>query len=412
MKQCLYIIHKSSTGSLYGIGTYVSALIQCARELDMTINVVSLYDDSIYETKIEYKGNVRYINFPGYQYFQAETQSYQANIGWLLKDLVDEQQCQNIFHFNRMDFKELAVVIKQNFSGKVILTMHYSDWGLKLLGNKKLLREIIAKPTNALSTFEADICNRFEAESDFMVNYCDKIIAISQHSYNNILDLYGVKEEKVTMIPNALEDTYKATSQNKRATLKRRFNFDDNEKIILYAGRLDAGKGVRFIIEAFKEVLKVCPNSRLVIAGSGGIDSLLKHSGDIWPKITFTGFLDKKVLHKIYTIADVGVIPSLFEEFGYVAIEMMMFKIPLIVSNTTGLNEIIDDGINGLHVVVKQGGETNKKIISNIANKMILILNNNDISRKLSSNARKKFLQKYQISNFRHQLDHLYRDLF
>lgn len=53
----------------------------------------------------------------------------------------------------------------------------------------------------------------------------------------------------------------------------------------------------------------------------------------------FTGYVNQRTLSDLYSVADIGVVPSLHEEFGYVAIEMMMHRLPVIVNATTGLAE-------------------------------------------------------------------------
>jgi glycosyltransferase involved in cell wall biosynthesis len=59
-------------------------------------------------------------------------------------------------------------------------------------------------------------------------------------------------------------------------------------------------------------------------------------------KITFAGLLEKNELYELYHIADIGIAPSLFELFGYVAVEMMIHKLPIVVTATSGQNEVVD----------------------------------------------------------------------
>lgn len=79
------------------------------------------------------------------------------------------------------------------------------------------------------------------------------------------------------------------------------------------------------------------------MAGSGNYDICFQEAKDICTKITFTGLLNKKDLNEIYQIADIGIVPSLFEPFGYVAIEMMMHELPVVATTTSGLNEVVNN---------------------------------------------------------------------
>jgi glycosyltransferase involved in cell wall biosynthesis len=90
-------------------------------------------------------------------------------------------------------------------------------------------------------------------------------------------------------------------------------------------------------------VLKTKTDCRLIIAGSGNYDTCLQEAKDSCTKITFTGLLAKDKLYELYRIADIGVVPSLFESFGYVTVEMMMHGLPLVATSTSGLNEVVDE---------------------------------------------------------------------
>lgn len=78
----------------------------------------------------------------------------------------------------------------------------------------------------------------------------------------------------------------------------------------------------------------------------------------ILPRLsTDTFFYKNKKLFELYSIADIGVLLSIHEEFGYTAIEMPMYKIPHIVNKTTGLAEIVEHQICGLTTMIKWGNE-------------------------------------------------------
>lgn len=82
----------------------------------------------------------------------------------------------------------------------------------------------------------------------------------------------------------------------------------------------------------------------MIIAGNGDFNRYLVVSAPYWGRITFTGFLTEEQLGEMYAIADIGVVPSLHEELGYVPIEMMMHRLPVICSNATGLLEVTANG--------------------------------------------------------------------
>jgi glycogen synthase len=92
-------------------------------------------------------------------------------------------------------------------------------------------------------------------------------------------------------------------------------------------------------------------NAKFVIVGSGYMrDQLLNmvRSMGVENKILFEGFLDEPSLLKVQKIADVSVVPSLFEPFGIVALEAMAAKSAAVVSDTGGLSEIVQHDYTGV----------------------------------------------------------------
>ena len=181
-----------------------------------------------------------------------------------------------------------------------------------------------------------------------------------------------------------------------------------NEIILVFVGRLDIVKGIDILIKSVKHIIEKHPNLRLIVAGDGDFSKYLSVSSPIWTKITFTGFLSKKNLQELYMIADIGIIPSLHEEFGYVAIEMMSYKISIIANDTTGLSEIIDDGINGFKVHINNHRTTWKELVDRIN----YLIENPNIRKIIGENALNKFKSHYNIRLFKKQMLALYNSLW
>ena len=131
--------------------------------------------------------------------------------------------------------------------------------------------------------------------------------------------------------------------------LKHKLLFRENDLIILYVGRLDPSKGLDLLISSFYNVTAKLDNAHLIIVGDGDYDTYIKKCFSIRNKITFTGKITKENLYQYYQIADVGVILSYHEQCSFVAIEMMMHKIPLIGSNNLGIKEMISKDLKLFH---------------------------------------------------------------
>ena len=166
---------------------------------------------------------------------------------------------------------------------------------------------------------------------------------------NELQRLFGLPYEKINVVPNGV-------NINLFNDVERDYDFRrqyamDNEKIILFMGRLVYEKGIQNLIAAMPKVLQHYHDSKLVICGKGGMIDELRHQANalgLGNKVYFAGYMNSKNVQKMYKCADVAVFPSTYEPFGIVALEGMLSGTPVVVSDIGGLNEIVDHGINGM----------------------------------------------------------------
>jgi glycosyltransferase involved in cell wall biosynthesis len=244
----------------------------------------------------------------------------------------------------------------------------------------------------------------------------DKVIALSDNMKNFLFSEYQLEPYKVTVIPNGLEDvlidngqmTIDNAGDTDKIALREKWHLSANESIILFAGRLHPIKGLTFLINAFCEILKIIPNCRLIIAGGGRNDMYRKEAEDISSQITFTGLLDKKALYELYQIADIGVVPSLYEPFGLVALEMMMHGLPIVATATSGLNEVVDDTC-GLKTPVIEHPDRVEVDTDLLAEKILYLSQHSNEARTMGQNGRKRYLREYTSEVFRRNMLNLYR---
>jgi glycosyltransferase involved in cell wall biosynthesis len=124
---------------------------------------------------------------------------------------------------------------------------------------------------------------------------------------------------------------------------RRRFAADQ-EKIVYYVGRMTYEKGVEFLISAAPKVIwEMGGRAKFVIIGGGNVNHLKRQAWSlgIWEKCYFTGFMHEDELNQFRTVADCSVFPSLYEPFGIVALESFAARIPVVVSDTGGLPEVV-----------------------------------------------------------------------
>lgn len=234
-----------------------------------------------------------------------------------------------------------------------------------------------------------DETQRYINDTEWMLTYeANEVIVNSNYMKCELQKNFGLPFEKINVIPNGVNLTM--YSGVERDYDFRRNYAADNEKIILYAGRLVYEKGVQYLIGAMPKILQNYHDAKLVIAGKGGmIDELkaeVEHLG-LGNKVYFTGYMDHKSLCKLYKCADIAVFPSTYEPFGIVALEGMLAGNPIVVSDIGGLNEIVEHGVNGMK---SYAGNSNS-----IADSILTLLFDHKLCNEISKNAKNKVKELY-----------------
>lgn len=400
----IFIITEYSRANNYGIGTYINQLSLALSNSNLKVSIIQLYDKIHDSFLVKNMNNIQYFFVPAPALNSSLTTKewksyYYRNVYYLLLPYIDNGIDYKIFHFNFFGANELALLLKTHYpKSQIVLTVHYMNWSFDLLGNIRKLRMALKHTENASYKKIVDSINE---ERQFINDYCDHIIAIAQHSYTTLLKEYHVSPQKITLIKHGLPDMYISHSVPKRKYLRAKYGFQESDKILIFAGRLDPVKGIIILIKTFKKLYAKDRSLKLLIVGDGLFNDCLKKSAPLWKGVVFTGFVNQRTLSELYAISDIGIMPSLHEEFGYIALEMMRQHLPIIVSKTTGLNEIVDETI-GIKVLINRSCATQS--IHNLQYAVEELLYNPNRREILGKNARKKFLREYNITNFQKEM--------
>jgi len=133
-------------------------------------------------------------------------------------------------------------------------------------------------------------------------------------------------------------------------SLRRRFA-EPHERLVLLVGRLVYEKGFQLALEALPGLIERLADVRFVVAGSGTHEQELRAQANelgLDGHGTFLGWIGDDVLHSLYRIADLCVVPSIYEPFGLVALEAMASGCPCLVADTGGLREVVPNEDVGL----------------------------------------------------------------
>lgn len=411
MKRKIYIFNRKSKAAAYGVGTYIDNLIKILKTSKWEFELIYIYAEGEEITIAEMDG-YRQISIP-YPTTESENDDeyYRRNLVYILKEFIPEDKhTEYIFHLNYMGDYTLIRYLKKTYKCRIVTVIHYTDWSFSLFGDYGRLKKIYTQALKQLSTMDKAIVRSVKNDVK-MAKKVDRVVCVAKHTLDTYSGLTGFPVEKAEIINNALEDSYKPLSEKEKQRLRDKYFIANGEKIIVFAGRLDEVKGVHFLIEAYKKILVKHADTRLFIAGEGDFSELLKNSANYWSKISFTGRLDKQKLYELYNMADIGVVCSLHEEFGYVAIEMMMHAIALVVTKTGGLDEIVEDGISGLKVPVRIRKEKRQIDVKILTEKIAFLLANPESAKIFGENGRKRFLKKYQLTLFKEKILNLYQTI-
>jgi glycosyltransferase involved in cell wall biosynthesis len=175
----------------------------------------------------------------------------------------------------------------------------------------------------------------------------------------------GFNPSQVFLTAHWVEEIFKPYKTNKEQI----FGVDEKTPVILFAGRLSEEKGVMDIPKVMNMVKQKHPNAKIAFVGIGPKEKELKQ---ILPDAIFLGWVNHDDLPKVYSAADILVLPSRFDTFGCVVLEALSCGLPVIAYNTKGPKDIINHGLNGY--LVKNDAEMAARIIELLNNPLLLNL--------------------------------------
>lgn len=308
----------------------------------------------------------------------------QLNFNLIAKatEIINKKGKFDVIHAHDWLVTYAAKTLKQSYKIPLVATIHATEAGRNSGIHDEVQRYI--NDTEWLLTYEA---------TDVIVN--------SNYMKNELQRLFGLPYDKINVIPNGV-------NLNLYSGVERDYNFRrmyamDNEKIILYLGRLVYEKGVQNLISAMPKILDKYNDAKLVVAGKGGMIDELRNQVNcmgIQNKVYFTGYLDSESVKKMYKCADVAVFPSTYEPFGIVALESMLSGTPTVVSDVGGLNEIVDHGVDGMK---SYAGNPNS-----IADSVLALLYDQGLCNNISKNAKAKVKNNFNWNKIAQDTHYVY----
>ncbi|MFC2051107.1 glycosyltransferase [Chloroflexota bacterium] len=227
-----------------------------------------------------------------------------------------------------------------------------------------------------------------------------KVIAVTQIEAGHYKNM-GVDDSKIEIIPHGIDLT-EFDDLPERGEFKKKYNLADDQRIILYLGRLHKVKGLDLLARAFADVAKLLNDTKLVIAGPDDgylrvLKSLMKELG-IEGKVLFTGPLYGREKLEAYVDCDVYVLPSIYEIFGVTVIEACASGSPVIVTDRCGIADAID-GQAGLVVKYDKG---------QLRDATLHVLSNDKLRRESGEKGKILVREKFNWEKITEQVENVY----
>jgi glycosyltransferase involved in cell wall biosynthesis len=227
-------------------------------------------------------------------------------------------------------------------------------------------------------------------------------VSLSRHIYRKILSFL---ESSIILrsLPNIIivapqnKDLLVKKTNAKIFTIPNGIDLKDSQDIspksiehpaILYVGRLTKRKGVDVLLKGIPAIKKVFPNLLLYIIGTGQQQDELKRlvkELNIEDNVKFLGFVSEEEKYSYYKSVDVCIVPSIDYDYAPVVLpEAMASERPIIASSVGGIPFMVEDGKTGL--LVDPGN------IEALAEKIIILLQNNELREKMGKAGKEKII--------------------
>jgi glycosyltransferase involved in cell wall biosynthesis len=235
----------------------------------------------------------------------------------------------------------------------------------------------------------------------------DRFIAVSHWIRTLIQTNHAVSDDRIYVVHNGLdvrqfirEDLNAEDIHRLRGTIA-----NPDQKIVLFAGRLNLMKGISALFASAAEVVKEKRNVRYLIVGeadSRDFDQVINQLFQQYPilkdKAKMLGKVPRRQLALLYLIADIFVMPSLYEPFAWVAVEAMAAGLPVVSVNAGGTIEIVKHGWNGLLVPIhpREAGPHEVDVLR-LAEAQIKLLNDEVLAKEYGNNGRQHVLKNFNL---------------
>ncbi|MGG6294388.1 glycosyltransferase family 4 protein [Leptolyngbya sp. AN02str] len=280
---------------------------------------------------------------------------------------------------------DAAIALKHAFKLPLVATIHATEFGRH----------------NGLHN---PVHHYINGKEKLLAHEAWRVIVCSDYMRREVERALYCPWDKVDVVFNGIRSSKKPQRhQFDHQEFRRRFA-SDRQSIVYYVGRLTYEKGVQVLLNAAPRIHReMNGHVKFVIIGSGQADALKRQAWDmgIWDICFFTGFMSDEDLDRFQTVADCAVFPSLYEPFGIVVLESFAARVPVVVSNTGGIPEIVRHQETGIVTITNNS--------HSLATGILEVLQNPDLAQRLVVNAYQELETRFSWGYLASQTEGIYR---
>ena len=312
-------------------GGIVRVCYELSKRLAEKGHEVTVYTTDGFKSRLKVKKN-QPVGFEGMEvYYFRNVSNYLAKRNFYLPYLLpriakDEIQTFDIVHIHT--YRSLLAISVWYYAKKYNIPYVLQVHGTVLpISQKQRLKKIF------------DIFFGYKILKD-----ASKVIALTKTEAEQYKTM-GLDEDTIEIVPNGI-DLSEYDNLLKRGEFRKEYSIRDDEKVILYLGRIHKIKGINLLLKAFSDLVKKLDDVRLVIVGpdDGFLSTLKRQIDDLKgdDKIILTGPLYERDKLEAYADADVYVMPSVYETFPNTVLEAMACGTPVIITDRCGIADIVE----------------------------------------------------------------------
>jgi glycogen(starch) synthase len=343
-----------------GTGAYVYYLSRQLQKLGHNIHIITRHEMNLTET----------VDGVSITYIKSEGNPLTRYWGFARSTFKKLKELNKKFEF---DIIHANLPLVPNFalpedSAKAVISTVHSTWK----GEAEAIRREGLRKLNTNEKFMLEFNSLLRSSEKKLMKRSNALIAVSTYTKEELTEFYDIAEEKIHVIYNGV-DVEKFKPNKDRAGLRRELGLEEEQKIILFVGRLYRRKGLDTLLQSIPKVIQNFKDVKFVISGEGfkqNKEKLLKLTKklNIANSVSFVGYFPDEKLPGLYAASDVFVLPALYENFPFAILEAQATGLPVISTRVGGIPELVTNNKNGLLVEPANSDQLTETMISLLQN--------------------------------------------